>query len=180
MKREAAETLISRLNARTGSYAMRVQGVTGGLSGVDVAAAMAGAPRIEESIARLKYAGQEEYRVEVWQWLIAVAIRISDNWRKCSFEQKELLAAFVLNEVVPNRLCPVCHGRTWTPDAKGMEETCACCDGKGWAFPTKKHKVKLLGVAAESWSRTWADRANQLMDEFDQRDRRVIERVMKL
>ena len=173
--------VLARLNARIIDPAGAGSGGIGQLTAEDVAASLLGASEIECWVARLLFAGQDECRYRIWQWLITVAIKMAQEqkWRKDTFEQKELIAAFALNEVAPDRRCPVCHGRLVTPDAHGVMVDCDCCAARGWIKLGSGRKAELLGVDVRNYRETWRDRENALVGRLREAEESVVRRVTR-
>ena len=179
MTPETARYLVARLNAKTSSWQAPVQGLQGGLTSHDIAMAMVGCSPIDEWIARLSLAGQQEYREPVRQWLVAVAIKLSDKWGSATFEHKKAVADIVLQDMLPDRLCPVCKGRKSAPNHEHKIIECMNCNGRGWILLTDEGRGKILGMSRSNYQRIWRDRVNLVIKRYQAHESIAINAIVK-
>lgn len=179
MKHESAQRMIARLNPKGSATEMRVQGLRGGISAHDVAMAMAGSAPIDEWIARLIYAGQIEYRHLVHEYLIARAIKNSDRWGKCTYDQKRAIADIVMNDVAPDRVCGDCKGRGIDPTSATQTDNCPVCQGVRFIKYRPSDKWEMLGTTERTYYRVWNRRVKEVSADFSVHESVVVNKIIK-
>lgn len=174
MRPETAEELISRLNPKTQGWDIRVDGLTGGLSEMDIAHAMRGCNIYEQALIRYSLAGEIQYQSLVKEWLIAKAIKM--NWREAKYEQKQAAANIVIIDEIISRRCSTCKGRRKVPENHRLID-CPDCMGLGRSLLRDKEKYQELQIDKKSWQRVWRARIENLAKSYRETERALIGRI---
>lgn len=174
MRTETAQILISRLNPKSQGLDIRVDGLKGGITGNDIAAAMSGCPPIQEWTARLCYAGQKEYKPLIREWLLAKTIK---RWDNLTFEQKEAIVDIVLNMVTPDKVCPTCKGRKEAPNTEHKLTICQTCEGDGWVYLKNNKKYKMLNTNRDGYFRYFLPKIKEIKDIFERQQDYILETI---
>jgi hypothetical protein len=135
----------------------------------DVCFAMAGLSPIVSKYARLKYANEEYYFVQVWRyvyWMIEKTANEHEwNYKKdVSGRQKYnifigMLAYLALIESAGSDKCGKCNGRgTLHTGYKVIE--CFKCGGTGKTQRTEVNRARFMQMNPRSWHRYWKRRFN--------------------
>ncbi len=164
--------ILARLNPKTTCYGEGGGGAV--ITNEDLSYALAPATHLQQAIGFLKYAAHKEYRVQVMEWLLAVAINRSEKWHKATFDQKIAISVIVIDDLVPDNRCEKCNGRQVVPGLCGIPQICDLCGGRGWIIRSQEAKAQLLGVDPSNYRKTWRGREEQLKAAFDEQDYQIL------
>lgn len=127
--------ILSRLSPRVLPLGGGNSGGTEPITGLDVAAALAGLPVITSLLLRVKWGGQEQYRPDLEEAALELAWEVfaRHGWRYRSTLTVERLVVTALDHVICPMLCKACRGRVASDDGLAM----VVCQGMGWRWPAR-------------------------------------------
>lgn len=143
------------------------QNVGGGgipeLKPTDVAAAMAGMPRLDYLYAmhafvylRDQYENDYKLQAELLDMRTHFALRIM-GLLKCQHRKADRLAAVVLNTMHDGNVCTICNGHGVTFNNDGSKKECTSCDGKAKLKYSENDYAKFAGIAKQTWNELYRD-----------------------
>ena len=176
------EELLSRLNAKTQSYAIQVQGARTTFDPFHIAAAigMAKAPEGAKYLARVRYAGQIENASKVtYELFTTINIKYHDRKQKKSYRSGLFtdMAMLAVKEYVISDICKSCHGAgSAIIDSKKVD--CPSCYGLGIVLGLNQARSANLGINRATWHKSgWARIYGEMLDTLAKWDRDICLRL---
>jgi len=177
---EAAQHLILRLNPKTQSINIHVDGLRVALSPSDIAASLKGLPAIAVQIAEASILGSQEAVEHIRFWLLAVVINLSyeQHW-KTDFDKKRQFTDIIHRDIFSAR-CPTCKGRKEAPDPETHKIiNCQACNGLGRIPRTIVEKSKQMGISTVAYFKTWKAREWTVKARYEEHENEAIEALRK-
>lgn len=175
---DLAYAILLRLNPKTQSLTLHVDGMRTTITPSDVAASLAGLPPAALWIAKaLTLCDPQAYDI-VRSWLLCVAIRLShkQGWG-IDHEEKKSLADIVYSDALRDR-CPHCRGRGQAPDLETHKlAPCEACSGIGFNRLSWDEKAERFGVKRRMYFLRWRHREAEIMNRFIIHENQVVDRI---
>ena len=153
-----AEELISRLNAKTQSYSIQIQGNRNTLTPSDIAAAigLARAPEAAKYLARVRYAGQLELSSKVTYALFDIINKkYHPHTKRKSYKSGLLtdMAMLAVGEYVQSDRCKSCRG-VGERLIDHQKVLCPDCEGVGITLKHDEPRSVKLGLVRSTWNQS--------------------------
>lgn len=173
MNPDHAAELLGRLSAKTHSWEPSIR-AHDTLTAADVNLALALIPSaLARALARVNYLEQREHRHELADRLavaIAHATRRPGDAKVARWPRPDFLrdmCRLAVYELVHPRRCPDCKGRGFVGGTRRNHKRreCARCNPMTHHVPyTDAARADALGVRADAWRHSWADRYEAILD----------------
>ncbi len=147
----------------------------------DIAAALAGTPKLPElavKLALVKYAGQHQELGKLFYWTrdAAVTLAVKHGWRPKKGQLGGISIYAIWEHVDPHH-CPVCDGSGKRLDEWRKPLNCRACNGLGVALVPDEYKAEIAGIDPVEWVNVWLKRATMLADHLERMDRWAVGRI---
>jgi len=114
--------------------------------------------------ARIKYAGESQYAVELSDLMRTQVLQEVDGiakWRNGP-DWVLNLCRLALAEAIHPHTCSWCHGVAEVTTEDGQVITCDGCSGTGKRPMRDSDRARLMDISKQAWSNSWSDRYNLL------------------
>ncbi len=176
----SAESLLLRLNPKTQSITVHVDGMRTMISPSDVAAALSGLPSACLWIAKAITLSDPKAVDFLRLWLLSVAVRLShDRGWGITYDQKQSLAEIVHKEIVQRR-CNTCKGRKLAPSPDTHRlDVCRDCDGLGYYKITPEQKAEMFHVKRRMYFYKWRHKEAEIQTVYNVHENQIHERLFE-
>jgi len=137
----------------------------------DVAYALGTMPDKVSKYMRLKYAGQNEYRMDIER---ALLLDIVELWIERGYKHNKTrdflrdMGRMALAESVFPHVCLTCQGTKSQILLQGKVENCPSCGGSGKRRPSYRERAQIMGFKPTTWRVKWNSKYLDILKILDQ------------